>query len=104
MPRFLFWLFIGLLIPDVLTAQLKEIKKAGEFSGSGMVEDIQAGEITIRSDSGKTESFLIQDKDVLLIFTLLSLSGAFLPNFFMRGANQDVGSYFLGLLQLNIRT
>ncbi|MEM9410035.1 MAG: hypothetical protein AAGA30_02910, partial [Planctomycetota bacterium] len=61
--RSFFCCLVIFLFPATSNAQLKQIKKAGEFSGAGMVEDIQAGEITIRSKSGKSKSFLIQNKD-----------------------------------------
>ena len=43
-------------------AQVERIKKTGEFSGQGTVEDIQPGRITIRASNGKQKSFLIQNK------------------------------------------
>ena len=42
--------------------QVERITKSGEFSGEGIVEDIQPGRITIRASNGKQRSFLIQNK------------------------------------------
>ena len=41
---------------------VKEIKAIGKFSGEGVVEEIQPGEIIIRRADGKRKSFLIQNK------------------------------------------
>ena len=44
------------------TPQRQRIEKKEDFSGKGVVEDIQPGRITIRTKDGKQESFLIQNK------------------------------------------
>ena len=49
--------------PQFCLAQLERIDKDGTFEGAGQVVDIQPGEITIASDDGKQQSFIIQDAD-----------------------------------------
>lgn len=56
-------LVIGLLvIASPPQDAVKEIKPVGKFSGNGIVEEIQPGEIVIRRGDGKRQSFLIQNK------------------------------------------
>lgn len=55
--------FFGVFSTAKTEGQLQEIKKVGDFSGEGIVDDIQPGEITIRREDGKRRAFLIQDKD-----------------------------------------
>ena len=56
----------SLVIPLNSWAQdqpLERINRVGGFSGAGIVEDIQPGEIIIRKGTAKQAAFMIQDKD-----------------------------------------
>lgn len=63
--RFLVLFITGIWVawPTAGQEQFQPVTAVGKFSGSGTVEQIQPGEIVIRSDDGKRKTFLIQDKD-----------------------------------------
>ena len=63
MKRFVVIFTCLLAVPVIGQDAVEEITAIGKFSGAGIVEEIQPGEIIVRSEDGKRKAFLIQDKD-----------------------------------------